>query len=210
VDHEVLEPFEEVVIEVDPEFQGAVMQTIGERKGEVTNIIKNPAGSIRIEFIVATRALIGFRGEFLMMTRGTGIMYQNFLEYQEYKGEMPERSTGVMVSMTGNKAVAYALWNLQPRGEIFVRPYEGMVIGVNNKGDDIVVNAEREKKLTNIRAAGSDDAIQLITPRELTLEFALEFIARDELVEVTPRNIRLRKLHLSENERRYAAKAALS
>jgi GTP-binding protein len=186
-DNDVLEPVEEVVIEVDPEYQGPVMQAIGERKGEVENITMSAVGTVRLEFYIASRALIGFRSEFLMMTRGT-----------------------VMVSMSGGKAVAYSLWGLQERGEIFARPgddlYEGMIIGVNNKGSDLVVNAVREKKLTNIRAAGSDQAIQLTPPREMTLEFALEFISDHELVEVTPKSIRLRKLHLAENERKLAAK----
>ena len=178
------------------------------------NITKSAVGTVRLEFYIATRALIGFRSEFLMMTRGTGIMYQNFYQYQECKGDLPERQTGVMVSMSAGKAVAYALWGLQPRGEIFIRPgdevYEGSIVGANNKGDDMVVNAVKEKKLTNVRASGSDEAIQLIPPREMTLEFALEFIGADELVEVTPRSIRLRKIHLSENKRKLAAKAALA
>jgi GTP-binding protein len=147
-----------------------------------------------------------------MMTRGNGIMYQNFYQYQKYKGEMPKRKTGVQVSMNGGKAVAYALWGLQERGEIFIRPgvdlYEGMIVGEHSKGRDLVVNAVREKKLTNIRAAGSDDAIQLTPPREMTLEFALSFIADDELVEITPKHIRLRKQHLHENARKLAAKRA--
>ena len=211
VDDELLEPVEEVVIEVDPEYQGPVMQAVGERKGEMGSITTSAVGTVRLEFTIATRALIGFRSEFLMMTRGTGIMYQNFYQYQKYKGEMPKRKTGVQVSMSGGGAVAYALDGLQERGEIFVRPgddlYEGMIIGVNNKGSDLVVNAIKGKKLTNIRASGSDDAIALTPPREMTLEFALEFISDDELVEVTPKSIRLRKLHLKENERRLAAKA---
>ncbi|MBU0683915.1 MAG: translational GTPase TypA, partial [Candidatus Omnitrophica bacterium] len=163
-----------------------------------------------MEFIIASRALIGFRSDFLVMTRGTGIMYQNFFEYQTYKGEMPSRQTGVLVSQSTGNAVAYALYNLQPRGEIFVTPgddlYEGMILGVNNKGVDLAVNALKGKKLTNMRASGSDDAIQLIPPREMTLEFALEFIEDDELVEITPKNIRIRKLYLSENERKRARK----
>jgi GTP-binding protein len=210
IDDEVLEPVEEVVIEVDPEFQGPVMQAIGERKGEIANITLSSVGTVRLEFYIATRALIGFRSDFLMMTRGTGIMYQNFFQYQKFKGEMPSRQVGVMVSMCGGESVAYALWGLQARGEILIKPgadlYEGMIVGVNNKGDDLVVNAVREKKLTNIRAAGADDAIQLTPPREMTLEFALEFIAADELVEITPKSIRLRKIYLRENERRLAAK----
>jgi GTP-binding protein len=210
VDDEVLEPVEEVTIEVDPEFQGPVMQAIGERKGEIEKITQSTVGTTRLELFIASRALIGFRGEFLVMTRGTGIMYQNFYQYQKYKGDLPKRQRGVMVSMSSGQSVAYALWGLQERGEIFIHPgvdlYEGMIVGVNNKGADLVVNAIRGKKLTNIRAAGSDDAIQLIPPRNMTLEFALEFISDGELVEVTPKSIRLRKTVLKENERRVSAK----
>ncbi|MFC2173267.1 translational GTPase TypA, partial [Acidobacteriota bacterium] len=208
----LLEPFEETVIEVDPEFQGAVMQAIGERKGTVKNMTRSAVGTTRLEFHVATRALIGFRSEFLMMTHGTGILHQNFYRYQKYLGELPKRSTGVMVSMGAGKAVAYALWGLQERGEILVRPgddlYEGMIVGVSNKGRDLVVNATREKKLTNVRAAGSDEAIQLMPPRKMTLEFALEHIADDELVEITQKTIRLRKQQLTAHERKQTAKSA--
>lgn len=207
---QVLEPVEEVVIEVDAEYQGTVMQALGERKAEVRNIETTSAGAIRMEFIIASRALIGFRSDFLVMTRGSGIMYQNFLEYQAYKGDMPGRQRGVLVSQSGGEAVAYALFNLQARGEIFVSPgddlYEGMVLGVNNKGVDLVVNALKGKQLTNMRSSGSDEAIQLIPPREKTLEFALEFIEDDELVEITPQNIRIRKLHLSEHKRKLESK----
>ncbi len=211
-DDEILEPIEEVVIEVDPDFQGPVMSAIGERKGEISAITMSAVGTVRLELLIATRALIGFRGEFLMMTRGTGIMYQNFYQYQKFKGEMPTRPTGVMVSMNAGKAVAYALWGLQERGEILVHPndelYEGMIVGANNRGDDLVVNAIKEKKLTNMRASGSDEAILLTPPREMTLEFALEFISDDELVEVTPKHIRLRKLRLKGSDRRQAGKKA--
>jgi len=210
VDDDILEPVEEVVIEVEPEFQGPVMQAIGERKGEIANITMSAVGTVRIEFYIATRALIGFRGEFLMMTHGNGIMYQNFYQYQKYKGDMPRRKAGVQVSLKNGTAVAYALWGLQERGEIFVHPgealYEGMIVGEHTKGRDLVVNAIRGKKQTNIRAAGADDAIQLTPPREMTLEFALSYIADDELVEITPKNIRLRKQHFTENARKQAAK----
>ncbi|MDD3088359.1 MAG: translational GTPase TypA [Candidatus Omnitrophica bacterium] len=201
-----LEPVEEVVIEVDTEYQGAVMQAIGVRRAEVKNIITTSSGTIRMEFVIASRALIGFRSDLLLITRGTGLMYQNFLEYQPYKGEMPSRQRGVLIAHEKGEAVAYALFNLQPRGEILVKPgdsvYEGMIVGVNNKGTDLVVNALRGKKLTNMRASGSDDAMQLTPPREMTLEFALEFIEDDELVEITPQNIRLRKMHLTEEKRK--------
>ena len=205
-----LEPVEEVVIEVDAEYQGAVMQALGERKAELRTIATTSAGAVRMDFIIASRALIGFRSDFLLMTRGSGIMYQNFLEYQTYKGDMPARQRGVLVSMSAGEAIAYALFNLQARGEIFTSPgddlYEGMILGVNNKGVDLVVNALKGKKLTNMRSSGSDDAIQLIPPREKTLEFALEFIEDDELVEITPQNIRLRKSHLNEQERKIKSK----
>jgi len=198
----MLEPVEEVVIEVDDEYQGVVMQAIGVRKAQIRELKPTSFGTTRMEFVIASRALIGFRGEFLMMTRGSGIMYQNFLEYQTYKGDMPARQSGVLISHASGDAVAYALSNLQARGEIFVKPgeklYEGMIVGVNNKGNDLIVNAIRGKKLTNMRASGSDDAIALIPPRQMTLEFALEFINDDELVEITPKHIRIRKLHLTE------------
>ena len=206
VDGDLLEPVEEVVIEVEPAYQGAVMQAIGSRRAEMKNVVNSAVGTIRMEFVIPSRALIGFRGEFLTMTRGTGIMYQNFFEYQKFKGELPNRQSGVLISQSAGKTVAYALWGLQERGEIFAHPgddlYEGMIVGVNNKGHDLVVNAIREKKLTNMRSSGSDEAIQLIPPREMTLEFALEFIEDDELVEITPKNIRLRKRFLTENERK--------
>ncbi len=210
IDDEILEPVEELIIEVEPLYQGSVIQEIGSRKAEMKNMQTSAVGTIRMEFIIASRALIGFRSEFLNMTRGMGIMYHNFFEYQKFKGELPGRPSGVLISQTTSVAVAYALWGLQERGEIFVRPgddlYEGMIVGVNNKGHDLTVNATREKKLSNMRSSGSDEAIQLIPPRQMTLEFALEFIEDDELVEVTPKNIRLRKRYLSENERRTQAR----
>ena len=207
-DGETLEPVEEVVVEVEPPYQGMVMQTLGSRKAQMKSVAPSAVGTIRMEFIIPTRALIGFRSEFLTMTRGTGVLYQNFFEYQKFKGELPGRESGVLVSQSPGQAVAYALWGLQERGEIFVHPgddlYDGMIVGVNNKGRDLVVNAIREKKQTNMRASGSDEAIQLVPPREMTLEFALEFIEDDELVEITPKNIRLRKRYLTENERKTA------
>jgi len=211
---QTLEPVEEVIIEAEDEYQGVIMQALGIRKAQMRNLKPTSSGTSRMEFIIASRALIGFRGEFLMMTRGSGVMYQNFLEYQTYKGDMPSRQSGVLISHGNGDAVAYALYNLQDRGEIFVKPveklYEGMIIGVNNKGTDLVVNAIRGKKLTNMRAAGSDDAIALTPPREMALEFALEFIEDDELVEVTPKHIRLRKLHLTEIARKRLSRSAES
>ena len=169
-------------------------------------MLTSKVGTIRMEFIIPSRGLLGFRSELLMMTRGTGLMYQNFHDYQPSVGDIPERKKGVLISQTPGKAVSYALWKLQERGEIFISPgeelYEGMIVGVNNKGPDLVVNAIREKKLTNMRASGADDALYLVPPRKLTLEFAIEFIEMDELVEVTPKNIRLRKRYLTENQRK--------
>ncbi len=212
--NQTLEPVEEVIIEVEDEYQGVVMQALGARKAQMRDLKTTSSGTVRMEFVIASRALIGFRSEFLMMTRGCGIMYQNFLEYQTYKGDMPTRQSGVLISHGCGDAVAYALYNLQARGEIFVRPgeklYEGMIVGVNNKGTDLVVNALRGKKLTNMRASGSDEAIALIPPRQMTIEFALEFIEDDELVEITPKNIRLRKLHLTEVDRKRVSRSAKS
>lgn len=213
IDGEIFEPVEEVTVEVDPGYQGSVIEALGKRRAEMKSMhAGSVGGTIRMEFLVASRALLGFRNEFLVMTRGTGMMYQNFFEYQEFKGEMPSRQSGVLISQTAGNAVAYALWGLQERGEIFVNPghelYEGMIVGVNNKGNDLVVNAIREKKQSNMRSSGADEAIQLIPPREMTLEFALEFIEEDELVEITPKNIRLRKRYLTENGRKTVARQA--
>jgi GTP-binding protein len=210
--NQTLEPVEEVIVEVEAEYQGPVMQALGSRKAQMRRLTTTSTGAIQMDFTIASRALIGFRSEFMMMTRGSGVIYQNFLEYQTYKGTLPTRKTGVMISHGAGEAVAYALYNLQARGEIFIKPgdklYEGMIIGVNNKGVDLVVNALKGKKLTNMRASGSDEAISLIPPRRMTIEFALEFIADDELVEITPKNIRLRKLNLLERDRRRIERGA--
>ncbi|MCH8040045.1 MAG: translational GTPase TypA [Nitrospinae bacterium] len=212
VDGALLEPVEEVVIEVDRGYQGAVIEALGNRRAHMTGMQVSAIGTIRMEFLIASRAVMGFRSDLLMMTRGTGVMSQTFCEYQPFKGEIPRRAAGVQISQGGGEAVAYALWGLQDRGEIFIHPgeplYEGMILGVNNKGQDLVVNAIREKKLTNIRAAGADDAIHLTPPREMTLEFALEFLEDEELVEVTPKHIRLRKRYLTDNARRRHAAVA--
>ncbi len=210
MDEQVFEPMEEVVIEVDPGYEGAVIQALGARKAELREMQTSAVGTVRMQFVIASRALIGFRSELLVMSCGTGLMYQNFLEYEPYKGELPKRQSGVLVSMGPGQAVAFALWGLQDRGEIFIKPqdvlYEGMIVGVNNKGHDLVVNVIREKKLTNTRSSGADEAIQLIPPRQMTLEFALEFIEGDELVEITPKNIRLRKIRLNETDRKLSTK----
>ncbi|MDD5772731.1 MAG: translational GTPase TypA [bacterium] len=211
VEGETLEPVEEIYIEVGQEYQGAVIQNLGNRRAEMKDL-QTTANTVRLRFLIASRALLGFRNEFMVMTRGSGIMYQNFFEYQKFKGELPSRQTGVLVSQNSGKAVAYALWGLQERGEIFIYPgvdvYEGMIIGVNNKGNDLIINAIREKKMSNMRSSGADEAIRLVPPREMTLEFALEFIEDDELVEITPKNVRLRKQYLDENERKIKSRKA--
>lgn len=204
----VLEPVELVVVEVASEYQGVVMQALGERKAELKDLKVTSTNGIRMEFVITSRALIGFRGEFLLLTRGTGALCQNFLEYQIYKGDLATRQRGVQVSQGDGKVVAFALWSLQERGDIFVQPgdlvYQGMIIGTSNKGVDMVVNPQKEKQLTNMRASTCDIAIQLTPPRQVTLEFALGFIDHDELVEITPLHIRLRKMQLREVDRRRA------
>ncbi|MDD5259757.1 MAG: translational GTPase TypA [bacterium] len=212
IDGEILEPVEEVLIEVDQGYQGSVIAALGSRKALMKDMQITAIGTVRMNFLIPTRGLLGFRSDLMMMTRGTGIMYQNFYQYQKYKGDIVHRQTGVLISMSGGNAIAYALWGLQERGEIFIKPgddlYEGMIIGVNNKGDDLIVNVIREKKLTNMRSSNADEAIRLIPPREMTLEFALEFVEDNELVEITPKSIRLRKQYLDENERKRKLRAA--
>jgi len=211
IDGKILEPLEYLVIDVDREFHGYVIEEMGRRKAEMKNFEETDSGSVRMEFIIPSRSLIGFRSEFLTMTRGTGTLYSNFYEYEYFKGEIPRREKGVLICHAGGKAVKYALNGLQDRGQIFIPPntdvYEGMVIGENNKGVDLTVNATKEKKLTNMRSSGADDALRLTPHRELTLEQALEFIEDDELVEVTPKAIRIRKKLLDENARKRAAKS---
>ena len=202
---QVLEPVEEVVIDVDSAYQGAVMQALGERKAEMKNMKTTSSNSIQMEFVITSRALMGFRSEFTLMTRGSGVLCQHFLEYQAYKGDIPVRPRGVQISKGDGKAVAFAIQSLQERGDIFIEPgdmvYEGMIVGMNNKGLDIVVNPQKEKKLTNMRSSTCDIAIQLIPSRKINLEFALVFIADDELVEITPLNIRIRKTQLKAIDR---------
>jgi GTP-binding protein len=169
-------------------------------------------GRVRIEYRVPARGLIGFQGEFMTLTRGSGLMSHVFDGYAPMKGEVAERRNGVLVSNEAGEAVAYALWNLQERGRMFVSPgeklYEGMIIGIHSRENDLVVNPIKTKKLTNVRASGKDDAILLTPPVELTLEYAVEFIADDELVEVTPKSIRIRKRYLTDNERKRHSRAA--
>ncbi|WP_321530997.1 translational GTPase TypA [uncultured Desulfuromonas sp.] len=204
-----LEPLEYLCIDVPEEFQGTVIEKLGRRKAELASM-KQMDGTNRLEFNIPARGLIGFRTEFMTDTRGTGTMSHSFVEYAPYKGEIDSRKNGVLIAMDAGETVAYSLFNLQDRGILFVAPgtkvYEGMIIGQHAKENDLVVNANKGKKLTNVRASGSDDAIRLTPPNILTLEQALEYIADDELVEVTPGSIRLRKKILDANERKKSEK----
>ncbi len=212
VDGEIHEPFENVIFDVEEQHQGAVMEQLGFRKGEMTDMVVDGKGRIRIDATVPSRGLIGFRSEFLTLTSGTGIMTSSFSHYAPMKsGGVAKRQNGVLVSMVQGKVLGYSLFNLQERGRLFVDPgievYEGMVIGLNARGDDMVVNPTKGKQLTNIRAAGTDENIVLTPPIKFTLERALEFIEDDELVEVTPQSIRIRKKYLTENERKRMGRA---
>jgi GTP-binding protein len=214
LDEVVHEPYEFLTVDVEDAHQGAVMQELGARRGELTHMESDGRGRTRLEYRIPARGLIGFQGEFMNATRGTGLMSHVFDSYAPVKGEIPERRNGVLVSQDDGEAVAYALWNLQERGRMFVSPgdkvYEGMVIGIHTRDNDLVVNPIRTKKLTNIRAAGKDDAILLTPPIALTLEYAVEFIADDELAEVTPQSIRIRKRFLKEHERKRASREAVA
>lgn len=201
------EPYEHLTVDLEDEHQGAVMEELGRRKGELLNMESSGQGRTRLEYRIPARGLIGFQSEFLTLTRGTGLMSHVFDEYAPVReGSVGERRNGVLVSQDDGNAVAYALWKLQERGRLFVSPgdplYEGMIIGIHSRENDLVVNPIREKKLTNIRAAGKDEHIDLVPPVQLTLEYAVQFIDDDELVEVTPKSIRLRKRYLKEHERR--------
>jgi len=211
VDGEVHEPYEALTVDIEEQHQGAVMEALGGRRAELSDMSVDSNGRVRLEYRVPARGLIGFQGEFLTLTRGTGLMSHIFDGFATVKGEIPDRHNGVLVSNENGEAVAYALFNLQERGRLFVGPgeklYEGMVIGIHSRDNDLVVNPIKTKKLTNIRAAGKDDAILLTPPIQLTLEYAVEFIADDELVEVTPASIRIRKRFLKEQERKRAARA---
>jgi GTP-binding protein len=201
-----------LTVDVEENHQGAVMEALGARRGDLTHMESDGRGRARLDYRIPARGLIGFQGEFMNLTRGTGLMSHVFDGYAPVKGEIPERRNGVLVSQEDGDAVAYALWNLQERGRMFVSPgeriYEGMVIGIHSRDNDLVVNPIKGKKLTNIRAAGKDDAVVLTPPIALTLEYAVEFIADDELVEVTPKSIRIRKRHLKEHERKKASREA--
>jgi GTP-binding protein len=204
------EPFETLAMDVEEQHQGAVMEYLGTRKADLTNMEPDGKGRVRLDYRVPARGLIGFHNEFLNITRGTGIMSHVFDEYAPMAGAIEDRRNGVLISGDDGDAVAYALWKLDDRGRMFVAPgealYEGMIIGIHTRDNDLVVNPVKEKKLTNVRSSGKDDAIVLTPPIQLTLEKAVEFIGDDELVEITPKSIRLRKRYLKDHERKRASR----
>lgn len=206
------EPFESLSIDVEDAHQGAVMEELGRRKGDLQDMQPDGRGRTRLEYIIPARGLIGFQNEFLTLTRGTGLISHIFHEYAPAReGGIGERRNGVLISQDNGDAVAYALWKLQDRGRMFVSPgeplYEGMIIGIHSRDNDLVVNPIKGKQLTNVRASGTDEAVRLVPPIQMSLEYAVEFIDDDELVEITPKSIRLRKRHLQENERRRVARS---
>jgi GTP-binding protein len=213
VNGERCEPFEMLTVDVEEQHQGTVMEEIGRRRGDLLDMQPDGRGRVRLEYRIAARGLIGFQGEFLTMTRGTGLISHVFDDYGPVRApDLGERRNGVLISQDDGDAVAYALWKLQERGRMFVSPgdklYEGMIVGIHSRDNDLVVNPIREKKLTNVRASGKDEHIDLVPPIKLTLEYAVEFIADDELVEVTPATIRLRKRFLKETDRKRAQREA--
>ena len=213
IDGEVREPWETLTVDIEERHQGPVMERLGERRGELKDIAPDGRGRVRLDYLIPTRGLIGFRSEFLTVTSGTGLIYHAFDRYgPRVAGDLGRRVNGALVSMATGRAVAYALFGLQERGRLFIGHntdvYEGMVIGIHSRGNDLCVNPLKTKQLTNIRAAGSDENIILVPPITTTLEFSLEFINDDELVEVTPKSIRIRKKVLKEQDRKRASRAA--
>lgn len=207
VDGVLCEPWETLTVDVEADHQGSIMEKLGERKGNLQDMVPDGQGRVRLDYEIPTRGLIGFRSEFLTLTSGTGLLYHNFDAYKpRTKAGIGRRLKGVLVSKETGKAAGFALWNLQERGKMFIghaaEVYEGMIIGINSRDNDLVVNPLKGKQLTNVRASGTDEAVVLVTPIPLTLEYALEFINDDELVEVTPESIRLRKRFLLEHERK--------
>jgi GTP-binding protein len=207
-----LEPVEEVQIDVDEEFSGVVVDKMARRKGEMQDMRPSGGGKVRLTFLVPTRGLIGYQGEFLNDTRGTGVMSRLFHGYAPFKGPIEGRRNGVLISNADGAAVAYALWNLEDRGPMFITPgtqvYQGMIIGAHTRDNDLEVNPLKGKQLTNIRTTAKDEAVRLTPPILMSLEQAIAYIEDDELVEVTPKSIRLRKRLLDPNERKRASRAA--
>jgi GTP-binding protein len=210
VEGEKHEPIELVTADVEDQHQGAVMQALGERKAELVNMETDGNGRVRLEYRIPARGLIGFSNEFMNLTRGTGLISNIFDGYEAYKGEIGGRKNGVLISMDDGEIVTYALGKLDDRGRMFVRAgdpvYEGMIVGIHSRDNDLVVNAVRQKQLTNFRVSGKEDAIKITPAIDLTLEYAVEFIADDELVEITPKSIRIRKRHLKEHDRKRASR----
>ena len=204
------EPYEMLTVDVDETNQGAVMEALGARRGDLQDMQSDSKGRVRLDYRIPARGLIGFQSDFMTMTRGTGIMSHVFDDYGPMKPDMEERRNGVLISAEDGTAVAYALWKLQERGRMFVSPgdplYTGIVIGIHSRDNDLVVNPIKGKQLTNVRASGTDEAVRLVPPVQVTLESAIEFIADDELVEITPKSIRIRKRHLNEHDRKRANK----
>jgi GTP-binding protein len=211
IDGVLCEPYEALTVDVEEDHQGGVMEALGLRKAEMVDMANDGLGRARIDYRVPARGLIGFQNEFMNLTRGTGLLSHIFDGYDSVKGDLPDRRNGVLISQENGACVAYALWKLQDRGRMFVvhnSPcYEGMIIGIHSRDNDLVVNPVKGKQLTNVRASGTDEAVRLVPAIPLSLEYAVEFIADDELVEVTPQSIRIRKRYLLEHERKRAAKA---
>ncbi len=212
VDGVKLEPYEMLTVDCEDTNQGAVMEALGQRKGDLQDMQSDGKGRTRLDYRIPARGLIGFQSEFLTLTRGTGLISHVFDDYGPMKPDMEERRNGVLISAENGTAVAYALWKLQERGKMFVSPgdplYEGIVIGIHSRDNDLVVNPIKGKQLTNVRASGTDEAVRLVPPIQVTLESAIEFIADDELVEITPKSIRIRKRYLLEQDRKRASRAA--
>ena len=211
IEGELQEPYEQVIVDVEENHQGSVMQALAERLAKLKNIDPDGKGRVRLEYVIPTRGLIGFHSRFLTMTSGSGLLYHVFDHFGKMEsGKLGQRQRGALVSMCTGKATAYSLWNLQERGELFIGPqvevYEGMIVGIHSRDNDLVVNVTKGKQLTNIRAAGSDENILLTPPLQVTLENALDFIDDDELVEITPKSIRLRKKYLKETDRKRASR----
>ena len=211
VDGKIMEPEEFAVIDIEEIYMGSVMEAMGQRKGSLKNMIHMGSETVRLEFVIPTRGLFGFRSEFLTMTRGSGILNHNFHNYIPHCGELASRNNGVLIVLEKGFTTAFSIFNLQSRGTLFLKPaqevYAGMIVGENNKSDDLVVNICKGKKLTNMRTSSCDDTVSLVPPRNMSLEQVLGYLNGDELAEITPGSIRLRKKSLDENDRKRTARA---